>query len=87
MKCLRRLLPELNLEDEKISVETLNKLVITMNDFDFALKDALPSAMREVYLEVPDVKWIEIGGLEDIKRELQEAVEWPMRYPESVQGT
>jgi transitional endoplasmic reticulum ATPase len=82
MKCLRRLLPELNLEDEKISVETLNKLVITMNDFDFALKDALPSAMREVYLEVPDVKWIEIGGLEDIKRELQEAVEWPMRYPD-----
>jgi transitional endoplasmic reticulum ATPase len=82
MKCLRRLLPELNLEDEKISVETLNKLVITMNDFDFALKDALPSAMREVYLEVPDVKWIEIGGLEDIKRELQEAVEWPLRYPD-----
>src|SRR6476660_1184983 len=82
MKCLRRLLPELNLEDEKISVETLNKLIITMNDFDFALKDALPSAMREVYLEVPDVKWIEIGGLEDIKRELQEAVEWPLRYPD-----
>jgi len=82
MKCLRRLLPELNLEDEKISVETLNKLVITMNDFEFALKDALPSAMREVYLEVPDVKWIEIGGLEDIKRELQEAVEWPLRYPD-----
>ena len=51
MKCLRRLLPELNLEDEKISVETLEKLVITMNDFDNALKDALPSAMREVYLE------------------------------------
>ena len=82
MKCLRRLLPELNLEDEKISVETLNKLVITMNDFDFALKDALPSAMREVYLEVPDVKWTSIGGLEEVKRELQEAVEWPMRYPD-----
>jgi len=82
MKCLRRLLPELNLEDEKISVETLEKLIITMNDFDNALKDALPSAMREVYLEVPDVKWTEIGGLEDIKRELQEAVEWPLRYPD-----
>ena len=82
MKCLRRLLPELNLEDEKISAETLEKLVITMNDFDNALKDALPSAMREVYLEIPDVKWIEIGGLEDIKRELQEAVEWPMKYPD-----
>ena len=82
MKCLRRLLPELNLEEEKISVETLDKLVITMSDFDFALKDALPSAMREVYLEVPDVKWTEIGGLEDVKRELQEAVEWPLRYPD-----
>ena len=82
MKCLRRLLPELNLEDEKISVETLEKLVITMSDFDNALKDALPSAMREVYLEVPDVKWTDIGGLEDIKRELQEAVEWPLRYPD-----
>jgi transitional endoplasmic reticulum ATPase len=82
MKCLRRLLPELNLEDEKISVETLEKLIITMSDFDNALKDALPSAMREVYLEVPDVKWVEIGGLEDIKRELQEAVEWPLRYPD-----
>ncbi|MGA9840786.1 MAG: CDC48 family AAA ATPase, partial [Nitrososphaeraceae archaeon] len=82
MKCLRRLLPELNLEDEKISVETLEKLVITVSDFDNALKDALPSAMREVYLEVPDVKWTDIGGLEDIKRELQEAVEWPLRYPD-----
>ena len=67
MKCLRRLLPELNLEDEKISAETLDKLVITMNDFDIALKDALPSAMREVYLEIPDVKWTDIGGLEDDK--------------------
>jgi transitional endoplasmic reticulum ATPase len=82
MKCLRRLLPELNLEEEKIPVETLEKLVITMNDFDNALKDVMPSAMREVYLEVPDVKWTEIGGLEDIKRELQEAVEWPLRYPD-----
>jgi len=82
MRCLRRLLPELNLEDEKISPETLDKLVITMNDFEIAMKDVTPSAMREVYLEIPDVKWTDVGGLEEIKRELQEAVEWPLRYPD-----
>ena len=80
MKCLRRLLPELNLEDEKIPPETLEKLVITMNDFDNAIKEIMPSAMREVYLESPDIPWTEIGGLEEVKRELQEAVEWPLRY-------
>ena len=82
MKCLRRLLPELNLEDEKLAPDVLNKLVITMSDFENAIKDVLPSAMREVYLEPPDVRWSEIGGLEDVKHELQEAVEWPMRFPE-----
>ena len=81
MKCLRRLLPELNLEEEKIPPVTLEKLVITMNDFDNANKEIMPSAMREVYLESPDIPWTEIGGLEEVKRELQEAVEWPLRYP------
>jgi transitional endoplasmic reticulum ATPase len=82
MKCLRRLLPELNLEDEKLSPEVLNKLVVTMADFENAVKEVMPSAMREVYLESPDVPWTEIGGLDDVKRELQEAVEWPLRYPD-----
>ena len=82
MRCLRRLLPELNLEDEKISPETLDKLIITMSDFESAIKDVMPSAMREVYLEIPDVEWTDIGGLADVKRELQEAVEWPLRYPD-----
>ncbi|HEX9317783.1 MAG TPA: CDC48 family AAA ATPase [Nitrososphaeraceae archaeon] len=82
MRCLRRLLPELNLQDEKISPETLSKLVITMNDFEIATRDVMPSAMREVYLEIPDVKWTDVGGMEEIKRELQEAVEWPLRYPD-----
>src|SRR5215467_11284325 len=81
MKCLRRLLPELNLEEEKIPHVTLEKLVIIMNDFDNAIKEIMPSAMREVYLESPDIPWTEIGGLEEVKRELQEAVEWPLRYP------
>ncbi len=82
MKCLRRLLPELNLEDEKIPPETLEKLIITKADFDNAIKEVMPSAMREVYLESPDVKWSDIGGLDEVKRELQEAVEWPLRYPD-----
>jgi transitional endoplasmic reticulum ATPase len=82
MKCLRRLLPELNLEDEKLAPEVLNKLVVTMSDFENAVKEVMPSAMREVYLESPDVSWKDIGGLEEVKRELQEAVEWPMRYPD-----
>jgi transitional endoplasmic reticulum ATPase len=82
MKCIRRLLPELNLEDEKLSRETLDMLVITQSDFDSSLKDVTPSAMREVFLESPDVSWQDIGGLEAVKRELQEAIEWPLRYPD-----
>ncbi len=82
MKCLRRVLPELNLEEEKIPPEVLNKLIVTMDDFMEALKEVTPSAMREVYIESPDVKWSDIGGLEDVKRQLQEAVEWPLRYPD-----
>src|ERR687887_1395521 len=82
MKCLRRVLPELNLEDEKLSPEVLNKLIVTMNDFENAVKEVMPSAMREVYLESPDIPWTAIGGLEEVKRELQEAVEWPLRYPD-----
>src|SRR4051794_7563454 len=82
MKCLRRLLPELNLEDEKIHPDVLNKLVVTMSDFENAIKEVMPSAMREVYLESPDVSWNDIGGLDEVKRELQEAVEWPLRYPD-----
>jgi transitional endoplasmic reticulum ATPase len=82
MKCLRRVLPELNLEDEKLSPEVLNKLIVTMSDFEHAIKEVMPSAMREVYLESPDIPWSAIGGLEEVKRELQEAVEWPLRYPD-----
>ncbi|AFU57173.1 AAA family ATPase, CDC48 subfamily [Candidatus Nitrososphaera gargensis Ga9.2] len=82
MKCLRRLLPELNMEEDKLPPATLDKLIITQNDFDQAIRDVTPSAMREVFLESPDVKWQDIGGLDGVKRELQEAVEWPLRYPD-----
>ena len=81
MKCLRRLLPELNLEDEKIAPETLDKLIVNGDDYQKALIEVTPSGMREVFIENPDVSWEEIGGLVEVKRELQEAVEWPMKYP------
>ncbi len=82
MKTLRRNLPDIKLEEDRLSPETLDKLIVTMEDFEGALKDVMPSAMREVYLETPDVKWTDIGGLEGVKKELQEAVEWPLKYPD-----
>ena len=81
MKCIRRLLPELNLEEEKIPPETLDKLIVRGDDFNKATIEITPSGMREVFIENPDVKWDDVGGLADVKRELQEAVEWPMKYP------
>jgi len=82
MKCLRRLLPDLEgMEDEKLSADTLDKLIVNNDDFQKALREITPSAMREVFIENPDVKWDDIGGLVDVKRELQEAVQWPMKYP------
>lgn len=82
MRALRRVLPEIDLEAESIPAEVLNKIEVTMNDFLEALKDVEPSAMREVLVEVPEVRWSDIGGLEDVKQELREAVEWPLKYPE-----
>ncbi len=82
MKTLRRMLPELKLEEDKLQPEFLNRLQVTMEDFENALKDVMPSAMREVYLETPDIHWTDIGGLEAVKKELQEAVEWPLKYPD-----
>jgi len=82
MKTLRRNLPDIQLEEDRLSPETLDKLIVTMQDFEEALKDVMPSAMREVYLETPEVKWSDIGGLENVKKELQEAVEWPLKYGE-----
>ena len=82
MKALRRILPEIKLDEPRIPQEILNKLQVTMADFEAALKEITPSALREVYLETPEVHWDDIGGLEDVKRELKEAVEWPLKYPE-----
>jgi len=82
MKALRRYLPEINLEEERIPPSVLEKMEVLMEDFMNAFKEITPTAMREVYVEVPAVHWDEIGGLEDVKQELREAVEWPIKNPE-----
>jgi len=82
MKALRRYLPEINLEEEHIPPTVLEKMDVRMEDFLNAYKEITPTAMREVYIETPSVKWADIGGLEDVKQELKEAVEWPLKNPE-----
>ncbi len=78
---IRRVLPEIDLDVESIPAEILNKLIVTAADFTNAMREMTPSALREVFIESPNVHWNEIGGLENAKQELKEAVEWPMRYP------
>ena len=80
IRSLRRILPDLDLEMESIPIEVLNKITVKREDFFSALREMQPSALREVLVEKPDVHWADIGGLEDVKRELQEAVEWPLKY-------
>ena len=80
MRALRRVLPDINLSSESIPVDTLRKIIVRMQDFMDVIKEMEPSAMREVFVEVPDIKWDDIGGLSTIKQELQEAVEWPLKY-------
>jgi transitional endoplasmic reticulum ATPase len=81
MAALRRYLPQINLSSEIIDPELLERIVVTKEDFEQALKEVLPSGIREVFVEVPNVKWEQIGGLEDLKQKLIEAVEWPLSYP------
>jgi transitional endoplasmic reticulum ATPase len=84
MSALRGILPKIKLEEkEAIPPEVLEKLQVTRDDFDNGLKMVEPSAMREVLVEVPNVRWEDIGGLEEAKQELKEAVEWPLKHPDS----
>jgi transitional endoplasmic reticulum ATPase len=85
MHALRKFLPEINI-DEEIPDEALDKLIVTTTDFEDALKNIEPSALREVFFEVPQVKWGDIGGLDAVKQELVEAVEWPLKYPEAFEA-
>ncbi len=80
MAALRRVLPEMDLDTEEIPNEVLNKISVTKDDFKEALKDLQPSTMREVLIEKPNVKWEDIGSLENAKQELKEAVEWPLKF-------
>jgi len=82
MKALRRMLPKLNLEEAEIPPKILEELKVTGTDFRDALKEVYPSALREVYIEVPNVKWEQIGGLQTVKAELKEAVDLPLKKPE-----
>ncbi len=77
---VRRVIPEINMEETKVPAKTLNKIKVKMQDFQDALRDVQPSAMREVLVQVPNVKWEDIGGLTGVKEELTEAVEWPLKY-------
>ena len=82
MKALRRYLPEIDLEEEQIPPEVLEKMAVIMADFRMAIKEVEPSALREIYLEVPEVSWDEVGGLKEIKDRLKESIEWPLTKPE-----
>ena len=82
MKALRRYLPQINLEEERIPPAVLEKMEVTMDDFVGAYKEVTPTAMREVYIEVSTVHWEDAGGLDDVKQHLKEAVEWPLKNPE-----
>ncbi|MHA1754579.1 MAG: CDC48 family AAA ATPase [Candidatus Odinarchaeia archaeon] len=85
MIALRRVLPEIDISKEEIPAEILEKLKVTKADFEEALMSVEPSAMREVFVEVPNVKWEDIGGLEEVKYELRQAIEWPLKYPKLFQ--
>jgi transitional endoplasmic reticulum ATPase len=80
IRALRRVLPEIDLTTENIPSDILKKIIVTMDDFLSVIKEIEPSALREVFVEIPDVSWEDIGGLGDVKQELQEAVEWPLKY-------
>jgi transitional endoplasmic reticulum ATPase len=83
MKALRRYMPEINLEEERIPPTILERMVVKMDDFNNAYREVTPTAMREVYVEVPTIHWKDVGGLDNVKNELMEAVEWPIKRPES----
>ena len=81
MAALRRYLPKIDLESEIIDPELLEQIEVTKNDFEEALKEVLPSGIREVFVEVPNVTWDQVGGLEKLKQQLVEAVDWPLSNP------
>lgn len=83
MKALRRYLPDMNIEEDRVPPTLLQSMEIKSEDFTAAFREITPTAMREVYIEIPNVQWSDIGGLEKIKSELKEVVEWPLKYPQA----
>ena len=83
MRSLRRILPEIDLDEDIISSEILQRIQITSDDFREALKEVKPSALREVQVQIPDVNWDDVGGLDELKDELREAIEWPIKHKEA----
>lgn len=84
MHAIRKILPKINI-DEQIPAEIMEEICVTREDFQNALQNIEPSALREVFIEVPSVRWTDIGGLESVKQELIEAVEWPLKFPEAFE--
>jgi len=82
MKALRRYLPEIDLDQDEIPPEVLEKMEVQMNDFKIAIRDIEPSALREIYVEIPEVSWEDVGGLDEVKERLKESVEWPLTMPD-----
>jgi len=82
MNALRRIRPEIDLEADEIDAEILEDLTVTDADFKEAMKGITPSGLREVFVEIPDVTWEQVGGLEDTKERLRETVQWPLKFPE-----
>ena len=82
MKALRRYLPQIDLEEKRIPHEVLDKMEVNQQDMRDAFREITPTAMREVYVESPNIHWDAVGGLEDVKESLKEAVEWPLKTPE-----
>src|SRR5690606_14389087 len=83
ISALRRHLPEIDLEQEAIPQEVLDKLIVQEADFQDAIKRVQPSALREIQIQVPDVGWDDVGGLEEVKRQLREGIELPLQHPEA----
>jgi transitional endoplasmic reticulum ATPase len=81
MICLRRIMPEIDFALTRIPYEQLAKLEVYMDDFLAAMREVEPSAIREVFVEIPDVRWEDVGGLDAVKKRLVEAVEWPLKFP------
>ncbi|MCR4319103.1 MAG: AAA family ATPase, partial [Candidatus Brocadiaceae bacterium] len=82
MLCLRKLIPEIDLGTSNIPYETMLNLKVSMEHFIEALKEIEPSALREVFVEIPNVRWEDVGGLDTAKQQIREAVEWPLKYPD-----